>query len=99
MCDNGSLVVTIDEEQVMLHGRDGGNRGSSRVRCRIAQVTRDQIVDLAVEGCREEKTLTIFRCRVENLRDLVDETHVCHVVGFVDGRDHHVVENHRLLLE
>ena len=66
---------------------------------RIAQVTRDQIVDLAVECRRKEKTLTVFRSRVENLRNLVDETHVCHVVGFVDGRDHDVVENHRLLVE
>ncbi len=29
MCDNGSLVVVVDEKQVMLHGRDGRNRGGA----------------------------------------------------------------------
>jgi hypothetical protein len=84
---------------VVVHAFDRGGGVVRRVRHRVGEVLRDQVVDAVVERRGEEETLAVGRDLVQARRDLGHEAHLGHVVGLVKNRDHDVVHLDRAALE
>ena len=87
-----SLVRGLHGEEVMLHV--GFSRGVAvdRMRDGVGEVAGDQGIDAPVEGCREEQSLPVARCAIEDPLDPGEEAEIGHVVGLVDDGDRHIVE-------
>ena len=51
----------------------------------VVQVVAYQTVDTAVESCREQQTLRIFRSLAQNFFYVLQEPKLSHVVGFVEN--------------
>ncbi len=59
----------------------------------VGQELTNQRLDLTVEGCREQQTLSVCGGLTEDRANLGQEAHVCHLIGFVECGDFHRVED------
>ena len=91
-------MVRVDEQDVVVHRRDGRLRLVGRVDDRVGEVALDEPVDAGVEGGGEEQPLPAGRDLVEDGADLGQEAHLGHVVGLVEDGDVDVVELDRAAL-
>ncbi len=77
----------------------GGGLGGDRDLVRIAQVLLGDAPDRRRHRRGEERDLLLERSHAEDRVDGVDEAHLQHLVGFVEDREAHVVEDERAALE
>jgi hypothetical protein len=82
-----------------MDGGVGADRGRDVVAGGVALVPRDEDVDVAVEGGREEQRLTPGAHLIEEAAHLGQEAHVGHAVGFVDHDDVDVAQRARTALD
>src|SRR5690606_17292425 len=73
---DGVAVGAVDDEEVVPHRRDGALRGVDRVDDGIAEVAPDQLVDVAVQGGREQHPLAVGVDPVERVDGLGQEAQV-----------------------
>ncbi len=66
---------------------------------RKLHVLRDNLQNTLRHGGREQHTLTIFRKRGQNLRDLRKESHVEHAIRFVENENMNVIQFDRPLFQ
>ena len=59
----------------------------------VGQELTNQRLDLTVEGCREQQTLSVCGGLTEDRANLGQEAHVRHLIGFVECGDFHRVED------
>ena len=91
--ENGILLSTIDEENVVLHRVDACAAVFGGVGDVVGQELTNQRLDLTVEGCREQQTLSVCGGLAEDRANLGQEAHVRHLIGFVECGDFHRVED------
>ena len=63
------------------------------------QESLDQLVDIVIQGGREQQALTGTRGRGEQPRYDGQESEICHVVGLVQNADLNAVQSQVALLE
>ena len=85
--DDLVLVTGQHLEQVVLHGGDLGDGRVDRVGARLVHVPAHELVDVTVQGGREQQRLAVGPNLVQKLADLRHEAHVAHLVGLVQHRD------------
>ena len=65
----------------------------------LAGIAVDQTADARRHGGRKERGLPLFRHRIEDLADVIAESHVEHAIRFIEHDEPHAVQLHRAALQ
>jgi len=93
------LARCLDEDHLLVDGFHRRARWRDRDFGRLMQKLTGKLADGARHGRREEEALTLLRQNLGDPPDGMDETHVEHLIGFVEHQDFDFVETQSALIE